>query len=141
MLKLAYRCKGASEISLVSDAMAAMGMPPGQYTIGGQEVFVDNNSARLKDGRLAGSILSMDQAVRNMVTYTSCSIAEAIQMANAVPAEVLGMGDRLGHIINGYFTDIVLLDESLHVQATLVKGQIAFATPEAISRLTPNGVS
>jgi N-acetylglucosamine-6-phosphate deacetylase len=140
MLKLTYRCKGDTEITLVTDAISAMGMPPGQYSIGGQEVFVDNTSARLKDGRLAGSILRMDQAVRNMVTYTSCSIAEAIHMANAVPADVLGMGDRLGHVIKGYSADIVLLDETLHVQATLLKGQIAFATPEAMGRLNPNGV-
>lgn len=140
MLDLAYRCKGSTEISLVTDAMAAMGMPPGQYSIGGQDVFVDDTSAHLKDGRLAGSILTMDQAVRNMVTYTSCSFAEAIHMAGAVPADVLGMGDRLGHLKEGYSADIVLLDNSLHVQATLVKGQIAFATPEALSRLTSRGV-
>jgi N-acetylglucosamine-6-phosphate deacetylase len=139
MLELAYRCKGAAEIALVTDAMAAMGMPPGQYSIGGQEVFVDDTSARLRDGKLAGSILSMDQAVRNMVRHTSCSLAEAVQMASAVPADVLGMGDCIGHIKKGYSADIVLMDESLHIQATLVGGQIAFATPEALDKLTQNG--
>jgi N-acetylglucosamine-6-phosphate deacetylase len=139
MLALAYRCKGSAEISLVTDAMAAMGMPPGQYSIGGQDVFVDNTSARLKDGRLAGSILRMDQAVRNMSIYAGCTFAEAIQMASATPADVLGIGDRLGHLKAGYSADIVLFDESLQVQATLVKGKIAFATPEALSKLTPKG--
>jgi N-acetylglucosamine-6-phosphate deacetylase len=136
MLELAYRCKGAAEISLVTDAMAAMGMPPGQYSIGGQAVFVDDSSARLENGKLAGSILCMDQAVRNMVTHTSCSFADAVHMASAVPADVLGMGDRLGHIKKGYSADIILLDDSLHIQATLVAGQIAYATPEAIRKLT-----
>ena len=51
------------------------------------------------------------------------------------------MGDRLGHVKKGYSADMVLLDESLHVQATLIKGQIAFTTPEAMSRLIPNSVS
>jgi N-acetylglucosamine-6-phosphate deacetylase len=135
MLKLAYLCKGAGEISLVTDAISAMGMSAGKYSIGGQEVLVDQTRARLEDGRLAGSILRMDQAVRNMVTYTGCPIAEAIQMASAVPADVLGMGDRLGHVIQDYPADIILLDESLQVQATWVKGQIAYFTLEAMIRL------
>jgi N-acetylglucosamine-6-phosphate deacetylase len=141
MLELAYRCKGSAGISLVTDAMSAMGMPPGPYSIGGQDVLVDDTCARLKDKKLAGSILTMDQAVRNMVAYTSCSIAQAIQMASSVPAEVLGMGDCLGHLKEGYPANIVLLDESLHVQATFVEGKIAFATPDALSRLSPSGVS
>jgi N-acetylglucosamine-6-phosphate deacetylase len=136
MLKLAYRCKGAGETALVTDAMAAMGMPPGKYSIGGQSVRVNDSSARLENGKLAGSILRMDQAVRNMITHTGCSLAEAFYMANAVPAEVLGMGDRLGHIKKGYPADIILLDDSLHIQATLVGGKIAFATQEAIRKLT-----
>jgi N-acetylglucosamine-6-phosphate deacetylase len=140
MLELAYRSKGAAEISLVTDGMAAMGMPPGQYSIGGQAVLVDESSARLENGKLAGSILCMDQAVRNMVTHTSCSFADAVHMASAVPADVLGMGDRLGHIKKGYSADIILLDDSLHIQATLVQGQIAYATPEAIRKLIPNSI-
>lgn len=86
MLKLAYRAKSASGLTLVTDAMAAMGMPPGRYKLGDREVIVDGVSARLADGTLAGSILTMDQAVRNVMAFTGCSLAAAIAMAAATPA-------------------------------------------------------
>ena len=66
IVKLAYRAKGASSLTLVTDAMEAMGMPPGRYRLSDREVIVDETSARLADGTLAGSILTMDQAVRNI---------------------------------------------------------------------------
>ncbi len=135
MLKLAYMCKGAQEIILVTDAMAGLGMPPGMFTIGEQEVVVDGQSARLVDGKLAGSILSMDQAVRNMVTFTGCSIAEAIHMASAIPACVLGLEQRFGHLKGGYPADFILLDEALQVQATFINGTAVFTTQEASRRL------
>ncbi|HEX7972940.1 MAG TPA: N-acetylglucosamine-6-phosphate deacetylase [Anaerolineales bacterium] len=131
MVDLAYRCKGAAGLTLVTDAISAMGMPPGQYTIGGETVWVDGTAVRQSEGRLAGSVLSMDQAVRNMVSYTGCSPAEAVCMASATPAEVLGLGDRLGHLKPGFPADLVLLDPALRVQATFVRGQAAFVTPQA----------
>jgi N-acetylglucosamine-6-phosphate deacetylase len=67
IVKLAYRAKGASSLTLVTDAMEAMGMPPGRYRLSDREVIVDATSARLADGTLAGSILTLDQAVRNAV--------------------------------------------------------------------------
>src|SRR5262249_54448047 len=67
---LAWQSKGATRTTLVTDAMAALGMPPGAYRLGTGEVTVDGVSARLADGRLAGSLLSMDQALRNLVAYT-----------------------------------------------------------------------
>jgi N-acetylglucosamine-6-phosphate deacetylase len=130
MVQLAWQSRGAAGLTLVTDAMAALGMPPGQYAIGGQEVRVDQTGARLADGRLAGSILRMDQAVRNMVTFTGCSIAAAIRMASTTPAEVLGLDDRLGHLRPGYPAHLVVLDHSGHVQATIVAGRVRYATSE-----------
>jgi N-acetylglucosamine-6-phosphate deacetylase len=135
MLKLAYLCKGAQDIMLVTDAMAGLGMPPGMYTVAGQKVVVDGQSARSADGRLAGSVLSMDQAVRNMVTFTGCSIAEAIHMASAIPARVLGLEQRFGHVRDGYPADFLLLDEGLQIQATFINGTMDYATREASRRL------
>jgi N-acetylglucosamine-6-phosphate deacetylase len=126
-VKMVYRCLGSGRLTLVSDAMAGMGMPPGSYSIAGQEVKIDENSARLQDGRLAGSLLSMDQAVRNMVTFSGCSLAEAVRMASTNPAEVLGIDDQFGHLKEGYQADMVLLDTALQVQAVFVGGRLAFS--------------
>lgn len=124
-LKLAVRAKGATRIALVTDMMAAAGMPPGAYMLGGQPVRVDEGSARLADGRLAGSLLTMDQAVRNMTRWTDATMADALRMASAVPAHLLGRED-MGRIRIGNAADLVLLDARLCVQATIIKGEIAY---------------
>jgi N-acetylglucosamine-6-phosphate deacetylase len=125
MVTLAYHAKGAAGLTLVTDAMAAMGMPPGQYVLGDRAVSVDAGSARLSDGTLAGSLLTMDAAVRNMQTFTGCSLAEAVTMATLTPAQVLGHAD-MGRLAPGCQADIVLLDDALHVELTLVGGQVVF---------------
>jgi N-acetylglucosamine-6-phosphate deacetylase len=127
MVKLAYKCLGSSGITLVTDAMAAMGMSPGTYAIGDQRVIVDQTSARLADGTLAGSILRMDQAVANMVQFSGCSLAEAVRMASTTPAEVLGIQNRFGHVLSGYPANLVLLDSGkVQVQAAWIEGQLAY---------------
>lgn len=126
MVRLAYRCLGAGRITLVTDAMAAMGMPPGDYSIGGQRVLVDGGTAQLADGTLAGSILRMDAAVRNMTRFCPCSPAEAVQMATAVPAKVLGMDGEIGHLRPGCRADLVLLDQDLNVRGTFINGERVF---------------
>ena len=130
IVKLAYRAKGAAGLTLVTDAMAAMGMPPGRYKLSDRAVIVDATSARLADGTLAGSILTLDQAVRNAVEFTGCSVAEALTMATATPAHVLGL-ERQGRIAPGCDADLVVLDESLYVTQTFVKGNLVFARREA----------
>ena len=126
VIRMVYHCLGAKRLALVTDAMAAMGMPSGDHHIGGQPVKVVDNSVHLQDGRLAGSILRMDQAVRNMVAFSGCSVAEAVRMATTTPAEVLGMGHRFGHLKPGYPADIVLLDEVLQVKATFIGGKVSY---------------
>ncbi len=125
MVGLAYRTKGASGITLITDAMEAMGMPPGCYRLSDRQVIVDATSARLEDGTLAGSILKLDQAARNMIEFTGCSPAEALMMASATPARVLNL-TRKGCIVIGSDADLVVLDESLHVTHTVVAGHIVF---------------
>jgi len=132
-LNLALRAKGPGGIALVSDMMVATGLGPGVYQLGGQQVDVDERSARLADGTLAGSILTMDQAVRNLVAWTGATAAEALHMATAVPARLLGL-HRKGQIRVGADADLVLLDHGLHVQQTIVGGQTRFVRKDEASR-------
>jgi N-acetylglucosamine-6-phosphate deacetylase len=125
MIRLAFKLKGAAGLTLITDAMEAMGRPAGRYKLSDREVIVDGTSARLADGTLAGSILMMDHAVRNMIEFTGCSIAEALTMATATPAHVLGL-PRKGHIAPGSDADFVVLDEALHVTHTIVGGQVVY---------------
>jgi len=125
MVKLAFRAKSAEGITLVTDAMAAMGMAPGRYKLSDRDVSVDQTSARLEDGTLAGSILKMDQAVRNVIEFTGCTLAEALTMASTTPARVLSL-DRKGRIAPGCDADLVILDELLHVERTIVAGKSVY---------------
>lgn len=127
VVQMTYRLKGAAGITLVTDAMGAMGMAPGSYNLGGYDVIVDETSARLPNGTLAGSILTMDQAVRNMIEQSGCTLAEALIMAGQTPAQLLGL-DAKGRIAPGCDADLVLLNSALHVQTTLVGGQIVFSS-------------
>jgi len=128
MVRLAYRLKGVEGITLVTDAMEAMGMAPGAYRLGDREVIVDATSARLADGTLAGSILTMDAAVRNMIAFTGCSLADAVTMASALPAQILNL-DQKGRIAVGYDADLVVLDDKLRVAQTWVGGKLVYEAP------------
>ena len=130
-VKLAVRAKGVDRVALVTDMMAGAGMEPGQYDLAGQQVLVDGRSARLRDGTLAGSILTMDQAIRNTVRWAELSPAEAIAMASEVPAGILGLSGK-GSIRVGFDADLVLLDRDLAVEATFVGGRCAYSRGAAL---------
>jgi N-acetylglucosamine-6-phosphate deacetylase len=124
-LRLARAAKGPGAVVLTTDAMAAAGMPPGRYRLGGRDVVVDATSARLDDGTLAGSLLTMDAAVRTMIDRGGATVAEALAMASTVPARVLGLTDR-GVLRPGAVADVVVLDrDALAVRATYVAGELA----------------
>ncbi len=125
MIDIAWRCKGVEQITLVTDCMQAMGMPPGRYGLGDHEVFVDASSARLADGTLAGSILTLDQAVRNMLAFTGCSLAEAVYMASATPARLLNLADQ-GALAPGHLADLALLSSENTVTHTFVGGELVY---------------
>ena len=124
VVAIARRCKPAGKVVLVTDAMAAAGMPPGTSLLAGREVLVDETSARLADGTLAGSTLTMDAAVRNYRSFTNCTPAEAVAAATLAPA--LALGDpRLGRLFAGGPADAILLDRDLRVQAAFTSGRRA----------------
>lgn len=124
-LKLAMRAKGSDRIVLVTDAVAAAGAGPGSYRLGGVSVISDGESVRLADGTLAGSTLTMDRAVRTMVSLGGARIEEALTMASTVPAARVGLLDR-GTLAVGRRADLVLWSANLEVETTIVGGEVAF---------------
>lgn len=123
VLKLAARAKGTTHTALISDAMAAAGMPDGDYELGGMAVLVRGGVARIPAGNLAGSTLFLDQAVRNM-TDLGFSLQEAAEMASATPAGLLGLGR--GRILPGYLADLTFLDGDYAVLRTIAAGKTIY---------------
>jgi N-acetylglucosamine-6-phosphate deacetylase len=126
ILQLVFVLKGTDNIILISDAMRAKGMPDGTYEFGGHQVTAKNEQVRLPDGALAGSILPLDQAMRNMLHYTSCSFAEVVKMVTGNPAKKVGVFERKGSIALNKDADLVILNERYEVMMTLCRGQIAY---------------
>ena len=123
MVRLAWNILGAQRTNLVTDAMAALGMPPGDYMLGARAVFMDGSSARLADGRLAGSLLSLDQALRNLMAFTGCSLTEALPTLTRVPARLLGLDSSLGSLTMGSKADFTLLTPEVQVEQVWVDGR------------------
>jgi N-acetylglucosamine-6-phosphate deacetylase len=128
LVKLIWQSAGPERVNVVTDAMAGLGKPPGRYPLGEFEVTVSDHHARLSDGRLAGSILSLDRAVRNLIAFTGCSVADALRTVSETPARVLGLSDR-GRLAPGCRADLVLLTDDLRVAATFVGGVCVYAAP------------
>ncbi|WP_067931725.1 N-acetylglucosamine-6-phosphate deacetylase [Alicyclobacillus kakegawensis] len=127
VLRLVVKVKGADGVALITDAMAAAGRPDGEYELGGLPVSVHDGRACLAGSdQLAGSTLTMDQAVRNMAVKVGVGLLDAVRMASTTPARQLGLSHRKGDIRPGMDADLVLLDESLSVLATWVGGERIF---------------
>lgn len=134
IVSLTWRAKGPTGLVLVTDAVAPMGMGPGTYRFGGITTQADDAGVRTEDGILAGSILTMDQAVRNLVTFAGCRQAEALLTASTTPATVIGETDR-GRLDSGAIADVVLLDQDLQVMVTICRGRVAFVSEAARTRV------
>ena len=121
-LKIAVGVKGCSRVALITDSMAATGMDDGEYFLGLQEVVVNQGVARLKDsGNLAGSTLTLDKALRNMVSI-GFQVNDVVKMLTEVPACITGVDDHKGRIEKGYDADLVILDKNLYVNMVFIKG-------------------
>lgn len=123
ILKLVVRAKGPSQVVLITDAIMGAGMPEGDYELGGQAVHVANNTATLADGTLAGSVLTMDRALHNILAATGLPLSEVWPMTSANAARQLGLGSRKGQLAEGYDADIVLLSQDHTVQRTFARGR------------------
>lgn len=125
-IKLVIKNKPHDKYTLITDAMRAKGMPDGKSELGGQEVFVNNGEARLADGTLAGSVLKMNVAVKNLVEKAGVSFTDAIDFATYNPAKNIGVLNERGTIEVGKRADLTVLNSDFEVLYTLVNGKIVY---------------
>lgn len=122
-IRILYKIFGADKMVLISDSMRATGLCDGIYDLGGQNITVKDNSARLSDGTLAGSISTLLNCVRCAVKFGICE-KDAFKMASETPAELLGV--QLGKIKIGYDADFIVLDNNLNLLKTVINGEIFY---------------
>ncbi|MFZ3070651.1 MAG: N-acetylglucosamine-6-phosphate deacetylase [Anaerolineaceae bacterium] len=125
-MKLLLRCLGSDRVIAVSDAMSATGLEDGAYRLVGHPVFVKNGKATLEDGTLAGSIVTLNRCVENLVKQVGLPLHEAVKTASLNPARAIGLGDRLGSIGVGKDASLILIDEDINVRLAMVKGRVVF---------------
>lgn len=123
-LRVALKQKTADKMILVTDAMCACGMKEGTYSLGGQAVYVKDGAARLENGALAGSILTLDKAIKNILDNTNYELQEVVKMATINPAKHCGVAHRKGKINEGYDADLVLFDENINIKLVIVNGKV-----------------
>jgi N-acetylglucosamine-6-phosphate deacetylase len=126
---MAWRALGPQRMSLVSDASPALGAPYGRFNIGGFEVIHDETGVRTLDGTLAGSALPLDLAVRNLMAFSGCSLADALATVTSTPANLLGLHDR-GVIRAGARADLTIVDHAGELHRTIVGGDTAWRRPD-----------
>lgn len=130
IVKLTYKQLSDDRMILITDSMRAKWLENGKYDLGGQLVTVTDGKALLEEDTLAGSVLKMIDAFKNIQLYTGCSIISAIKMTSENPAKQLNMFDRKGSISTGKDADLVILDEKMDVFMTICKGKIAYTKQE-----------
>ncbi len=124
--KILVDVKTPSGVILVTDAIRAAGMPDGDYMLDERFVHIENGAVRLSNGTLAGSVLTMERALKNVCAATGRSLAEMWITSSLNAARAIGISSRKGSLEVGKDADLVLLDESFQVQLTVAQGEIVF---------------
>ena len=125
-IKVLYKNKPHDKFVLITDAMRAKHMPDGDYELGGQPVIVRNNEARLPNGVLAGSVLRMNHAVKNVMNFLNLPLEEVVKYASINPARNLGIDHEVGSIKVGKRANLVVVDENLDVYMTIRDGVVIY---------------
>ncbi|MBA7562119.1 N-acetylglucosamine-6-phosphate deacetylase [Candidatus Atribacteria bacterium 1244-E10-H5-B2] len=141
LIKLIIKAGGLEKVSVITDAISATGLGPGEYSIGGLDIIVEANVAEefeipeveenyvaklLTRDAFAGSVATMNRCVKNIVKFVGLSIQDAVKMATINPAKVIGVDDKKGSLTKGKDADIVVLDEDVNVVMTVVGGRIVY---------------
>ncbi len=138
-LKAFIAAKGWDHTPLVTDCLRCGGMPEGDYMLGDFPIRMENNLAHLvmedgTTGNIAGSVLTLAEAVQNVVKWNIVSAEEAIRMASEIPAKASGIDDSCGLILPGRDADFNVLDENLQVQETYLGGECAYSSASACTK-------
>ena len=123
LYKLVAKAKG-DKLCLITDCMRAGGMEDGDYTLGGQHVIKTGIQCLLEDGTIAGSVLKLNEAVRNLRDYTDLSLAEVFACASLNPAKAIGEDDKVGSLEVGKCADIIICDDDINVLTTIIGGAV-----------------
>ncbi len=127
IVRLAIHTKGADRVALITDAFSATGLGEGVHTLGPHRVRVEGSLCTLENGTIAGSVLTMNRAVRNAMEFGGASLVEAVRMCSLVPARVAGCAERKGSLEAGKDADVTILDQEFHPQETWVRGQLCYS--------------
>ena len=111
---------------LITDCVRAGGMPDGAYLLGGQPIFLKGIECRLEDGTIAGSVLRLNQAIKNVLDHTNLPLNVVFNMATLNPATAIGKQDSIGSLAAGKDADIVIADESINIIRTIKKGRTIY---------------
>lgn len=135
LLKLIYKIKGVDRIALITDSMRAAGMPSGDSILGslhdGLKVIIEDGVAKLPDrSSFAGSVATADRLVRNMVQMAEIPMLEAVRMITQTPARILGLEQQKGCLLPGKDADIVIFNDRVEIQKTIVQGRIIYELNE-----------
>lgn len=132
LLKLIYKIKGADRIALITDAIRGAGMQEGETVVLGNKetgikAIIEDGVAKLTDrSSFAGSVATTDRLVRTMINIAEVPLADAVRMITATPAQIMGVADRKGTLAPGKDADIIIFDENINVEFTMVNGNIVY---------------
>lgn len=125
LFALLAKCKG-DKLVLITDCTRAGGMPDGEYSLGGQKTFVKGIQCLLEDGTIAGSVLRLNDAVKNLRAHTDLPLYEIVNAASLNPANAIGMGDVKGSIEVGKDADLIITDMNFDIKKTIMQGEIRY---------------
>ncbi|MGH3087988.1 MAG: amidohydrolase family protein, partial [Rubrobacteraceae bacterium] len=131
MAALAFKMLGPDRVCLVTDSIAAAGMGDGQYQLATRNIYLEGGVPKLGSGAIAGSVLTMNEALRNILAFTGCTVAEAVRMVSSTPARLVGEGKRKGRLIRGHDADVAVLVPDLSVQAVWKSGEKVYSKERA----------
>ncbi len=126
VIRLVFRIKALDDLVLVTDGVEVLGRRIKKFTMGGREVTVDRNGARLPDGTLIGSMLPMNRALSNVADFTGISLSRALALVIANPARLLGLGGRKGDLRPEMDADLVLMDRRCRILRTIIAGKTVY---------------
>jgi N-acetylglucosamine-6-phosphate deacetylase len=133
LLKLVVKIKGADNTALITDAMRAAGMPPGESILGskknGLSVIIEDNVAKLPDrSAFAGSVATADRLVANMVKLAEIPLVDAVKMASLTPARIINIDGSKGSLTAGKDADVVIFDGDINIDTTIVNGNVIYSS-------------